>query len=66
MHTLRYAENHTKSNGWFHRTEPILFDIQKIKSVSICLTSSHDGFLSKQMRRVGLHVRVLGNINGLL
>lgn len=66
MHTLHYAENHTKSNGRFHRTEPIPFTVQKIKSVSICLTSYHDGFLNKQMGRAGLHVRVCRDINGLL
>lgn len=64
MHSLHYAENHTEKvmNG-FTKTEPIFFNIQKIQSFIIFLTSHHDGFLHKQRRRVDFHEPVCRNIN---
>lgn len=64
MHSLHYAENHTKNvMDGFTETEPIPFNIQKIKSVIIFLTSHQDDFLHKQMRRISFHVHVCRNIN---
>lgn len=64
MHSLHYAENHSKEiMDDFTETEIRPFNIQKKKSISIVLTSHPDGFFHRQMERVGLHVCVGRNTN---